>query len=184
MKSSPKLTPNLFFFFQVPLVASHRMFPPPWPITFLRSVRRNELPWVRAWALPLVRRLWSPSPRLKQSTASGGLKAVRYERFYLVIFQLVISDVITTWLLLTFYSNNLNMTGFNMQNFTQTFSRCWTHDLAIANTMLIQLSYNTDKASFTAEQMFVWTGRPDCWFSALKGGLRSRWGQGVYVRLD
>lgn len=55
------------------------MFPPRWPITFLRSVRLSVLPWVPAWSRLWAPRLWSPSPQLKQSMDFGGLKHDRYE---------------------------------------------------------------------------------------------------------
>lgn len=55
------------------------MFPPRWPITFLRSVRLSGLPWVPAWSRLQAPRLWSPSPQRNQSMDFGGLKHVRYE---------------------------------------------------------------------------------------------------------
>lgn len=74
------LLTHLSSLFQVLLVASHRMFPPRWPITFLQSVHPSGLPWLLAWVHPQAPHLWSPSPQLKQSMDFGGLKDVRYDR--------------------------------------------------------------------------------------------------------
>ncbi len=73
---------------QVPLVASLHMFPLRWPITFLLSVHLSGLPWVPAWARPQAPLLWSPSPRLKPSMASGGLRGGRYDSLCRIIYRL------------------------------------------------------------------------------------------------